>query len=250
MDEKKFVDEKEPIHDPLFDHLEDEIAEEEQALEEERPKVNHAQNERLKQAKQVSLQYVEYLKKALAKPYDTMKQVGPEHWTLSLISIGFVILCLPLFFTVSAARLGMPFSFYTTVIQPILYGVLGIAAAIASIYFNLRMHRSGVHANMKAITIQYAALLAPAIVGLVLAMVAGLVGLGILLPLFFLVASFVVIIGGMNLVIFSYPEKTSKFDPLYGLLIGNIVTGYFFYKLMMTVISGMLIGTISGWVPW
>ena len=209
---------------------------------------NVVNSEQMQQAKLLSKNYIQYFISVFKRPFDSFKETNEEHFPNALITIGLVAVLCPIFIVLFSVRMGIRISFADMVLQPLLFAIIGMAAAIGAIILILKWQ--GVDIDYKRATVQYATLLVPAPICLEFTILVAIFGLSISMTFFLVAAVIVFMLVAMNLVILSYPAATTpKIDLLYSLVIANLVVGFFFYRLIASAISIWIAGTLSGFLP-
>lgn len=193
----------------------------------------------IEQAKKLSSHYWRYWIRVLQQPFASLKEADEKHFPHALMTMGLIAVLFPLFIVLSSFKIGLGFAFVDMILKPLIYTLLAMVAAVASIVFI--SHGQGTSIHYKKAAAQYATLLVPVPACIILTILAALIGLGVTVTSVLIAASFLFMIIATNMVVLRHPgAKNPKLDHLYSLVIANMVIGFFLYRLVVSTISVMV----------
>lgn len=208
-------------------------------------------NERLEQAKMMSRQYLNYYGNAIKEPMQSLSRTDESHFQNALITMGIIAVLFPVFIVLTTVRIGFGISFFGMIIQPLIYTVLSLVAAVGAIYVFSKWY--GRESNWKRITVKYGTLLVPVPLCLIIATLFGLIGVSARLTLFFFTLSMLFILIALNILLIrqqtSLSSTHTKFDPIYSIAIANIFVGFFLYGIASSAISALISSMFRTWIP-
>ncbi|MFC3750245.1 hypothetical protein [Paenibacillus sp. GCM10012306] len=206
------------------------------------------QDERVQQARQASKQYYSFFASTLTRPYRTMLSVGSAQFQHGLITLSLVAVLSSLYFLTWFLKWGITPAIGPGFLKPLLLTVLGLAVAYGAGYAILRLEK--VSFDPKLLLARFGTLLIPAVAVLLLAIIFLALSLTTF-SMYLLFLSYLFIFVALNTVIFQYPIKTSAgpVDTLFTLVIANGITAYIFFKLMTSVIAGVIGGFFGSLSP-
>lgn len=201
-------------------------------------------DERVQQAKQVGKQYSIFFLRALTRPTRTMKTVVAAQALYGLITMALVAILSSFYFLSWFIKFDLSPVFGPGFLKPLLLTALGIAVAYGLTYAVIRLEE--INLDPKLLAARFGTLLVPAVALLVLAIFFMIFSLSTL-SIYLLVLAYLFIFVAINSVVFQYPVNApaGRLDITYTLVIANAVTGFIFYKLVVSVIAGA-IGNIFG----
>lgn len=208
-----------------------------------------AQNsEQLQQAKAIGKQYIQYFTQVLRRPFQASREVGEEHFQNALITIGLIVILFPLLMVLTTVRIGFGLSPASFIVQPLIYSLLGLSAAVATICGILKLQETSF--SFKEVVAKYATLLVPVPILLILTMLFALIGVSASMTVLLFILSILFIIISINIVVLGYPAAvTPKLDLMYSMVIANTIVGYFFYKLIASMIGMMVASMFTNILP-
>ena len=199
---------------------------------------NMMQNEKVQQAKEVSKQYASYFLSVLVRPYQAMKSVGEQHSFNGWLTMALIAVLYSTYFLIAFSSMEIPGIFVSGFIRPLLLTAIMLIIAVALMYIILKVEK--LTFRPKILVAQYGALLVPAVAALVLANVFTIISFSF--SLYFVAIAYIIVIVGMNAVVFQYPLNRSKaaIDSIYTVLIANIVLVYVVYRLLLETLLSIL----------
>ncbi|MRN51458.1 hypothetical protein [Paenibacillus monticola] len=201
-------------------------------------------DERVQQTRQVGKQYSRFFLSALTRPFRTMKTVVAAQALYGLITMALVTILSSFYFLSWFIKFDLSPVFGPGFLKPLLLTALGIAVAYGLTYAVIRLEE--IHLDPKLLAARFGTLLVPAVALLVLAIFFMICSLSTF-SIYLLVLAYLFIFVAINSVVFQYPVNAlaGRLDITYTLVIANAVTGFIFYKLIVSVIAGA-IGNIFG----
>jgi len=206
-------------------------------------------DERIQQAKQVSKQYFNFFLSTLLRPYRTMRTVGEAQALNGIITLVSTTILSAFYFLFWFLKWDISPSFGPGFIKPLLLTVFGIAAAYGLMIAVLRLEK--ISFSPKLLLARFGTLMLPVVAILVLAIFFLICSL-YTFSLSLLVLSYLFIFVSINAVLLQYPldnPSTGPIDTLFSIFIVNAVTGYIFYKLVTSVVTGAIGGLMNGISP-
>lgn len=197
-------------------------------------------NEHLEKAKNVSKLYFGYFVSLLKSPLSKGSRIGEEHFVNGLITIILYSLILPLSMYVALRDYGsfMDSPFLTIVIKPFL--TMGVFVFLMSVFTFCAVKVVGEHVSFKSAVARFGAILVPFI---------AIFALGLLMSLFGIYEFVFVLALGLFGAIFTVPaivvmsytrNITSKFDPLYGIILTYVASFIVFALILKGFILNMI----------
>lgn len=209
---------------------------------------NATANDHVQQAKTLSKQYFQYFISALKHPYQSMKETNEEHFPNALITMGIIAILFPLLIVTIFLKLGIDIDFFGMIVQPMFYILLSIAISIGAICVILKLQK--ITLDYKRAAVQYATLLVPVPLLLLLACILSMIGLGTQETAFLFIAIAAFMLGAINMTILTYRSTAApKFDVFYSIVIANVLIGYLFYKMISSVIQSMIMSALNMFFP-
>lgn len=197
-------------------------------------------NEHLEKAKNVSKLYFGYFMSLLKSPLSKGSRIGEEHFVNGLITIILYSLILPLsmYFALRDYGSFMDSPFLTIVIKPFL--TMAVFVFLMSVFTFCAVKVVGEHVSFKSAVARFGAILVPFI---------AIFALGLLMSLFGIYEFVFVLALGLFGAIFTVPaivvmsytrHSTSKFDPLYGIILTYVASFIVFGLILKGFIMNMI----------
>lgn len=205
-------------------------------------------HERVQQARQAGKQYSGYFMGALLKPYRTMRNVDGREMNNAAITMGIVAVLSALYYLVLFSKWKMDSVFGPGFVTPLLLTALGLVVAFGAVYLVLRMERIG--AAPRTLLAQFGTLLVPAAALLVLSILFLAINL-YSLSLTLLLLGYLFVFVAMNTLLYHYPlgQNPGALDTVFAVFLANAVTGYLFYRLIVSAVAGAAMGIFSSFSP-